>query len=94
MTVRTVLEAAITASNVTKTATLATLTNTTQEALNAVGVNIGANPQFGVTAAHDTTIRAANVTAQATAQKASRDQQMTITQAKAVARAAGDFFPT
>jgi hypothetical protein len=93
MTARTTFEAAALAANVTKTATLATLTNTTQEAVNAVGVNIGANPMLGVSAAHDLTIRAANVTAQATAQKASHDAQMAVTNAKATLRATGDVWP-
>jgi hypothetical protein len=93
MTVRSVFEAAVITANVARTATLQTAANTLQEAINAVGDNAGANPQLGVTAAHDTTIRAANVTAQATAQKASHDHQMAITQAKAVMRAAGNFDP-
>jgi hypothetical protein len=79
-------EAAKIASNVTNA-------NTAQESINAVGVNIGANPALGVTAAHDATIRAANVTYREALLTAEKTKQATIQVANDVLRNTGDDIP-
>jgi hypothetical protein len=64
-----------------------------QESINAGGVNIGANPMLGVTAAHDATIRAAAVTYQQAKLAAYAAQQATIQVAKDLLRSQNDFGP-
>lgn len=81
------------AANV-RVATNQTNALTAQESINAVGVNIGANPAFGVTAAHDATIRAANATYQVARATACATEQSTIQVAKDVLRNSGDVGPT
>jgi hypothetical protein len=68
-------------------------TLTAQESINAVGVNIGANPMLGVTAAHDATIRAANVTYQQAKQTATVVEQAALDVALATLRNTGDVGP-
>ena len=90
MTARTTFDASVKSAESSKLATLMVAANTHQEAINAVGVNIGANPMLGVTAAHDAIIKAANVTLQTTAQKAEHDKQVAINNARATLQATGD----
>jgi hypothetical protein len=93
LTVRDTYQASVVVAEAAKLATLQKAAMTQQEAINAVGVNIGANPMLGVTAAHDTIIKAANVTQQATAQKAEHDKQVAINNARSVLQAVGDVGP-
>jgi hypothetical protein len=55
--------------------------------------NIGANPMLGVTAAHDATIRAANVTYQVAKQTATQVEQATIQNARNTLVNTGDVGP-
>ena len=83
MTNRSQFESDCRSAEKAKAATIQTAVNTQQESINAVGVNIGANPMLGVTAAHDATIRAANATFQGTALTAEHLKQVTITNSRA-----------
>ena len=83
MTNRSTFESDCRTAEKAKAATIQTAVNTAQESINAVGVNIGTNPMLGVTASHDATIRAANVTYLQTALKAEHDRQQTVSNSRA-----------
>lgn len=86
MTVRDTYQASVKTASVAKVASNVVNANTHQESINAVGVNIGANPQLGVTAAHQATIMTANETYNANKQNAEMVKQVAIQAAKDILR--------
>jgi hypothetical protein len=75
VTNRSTYESSVAGSNTTLINSNQANALTAQESINAVGVNIGAHPSFGLTAGHDATVRAANVTYQVAKQMAAATQR-------------------
>lgn len=67
--------------------------NTAQEAINAVGVNAGANPQLGCSNSQIVAIKNANTAYQVAKAKAGHDEQVAIDNARATLQATGDVNP-
>lgn len=86
MTARDTYQASVVTAKVAKVATNIVNANAHQETINNVGVNAGANPQRGVTAANDVIIRAANVAYNVAKNKAEHDKQQAIQVAKDILR--------
>jgi len=94
LTNRSVYESDCKSAEATKLGTLQSATVTQFATIDAVGVNAGKPPAFGYSAADDLTIRTACATYKNTAQKASHDAQVTITNSRAKnLQANGDVGP-
>jgi hypothetical protein len=93
MTVRDTYNASVVTAVTKRIATLQGAANTAQESINAVGVNVGANPQLGCSDSQIAAIKAANVQYQVTKAKAGHDEHAAIQVAKDLLRSQGDFAP-
>jgi hypothetical protein len=94
MTARDTYNSSVTAAAVTKQVTTSANELTRQEAINAIGVNVGANPQFGATAAQIVTIKAAAQARRDADFAAEQARQAAVDRAREALRATGDLGPT
>lgn len=93
MIARSTFDAAVSAAEITKTATLAAAANTHQEGIAASRHNVGYNTATGNFANLDSATKAANVAYQVTKQKAEHDKQVAVNNARATLQATGDLGP-